>query len=122
MLVLSSLGIIPKACAIEILTKIQWFFSNSYTTTIVPTIRCTLITAKMNSSSNLRTRDDVLHAETASEDEPKIGIEAHHKHCYNPKGPLAHQSLAVGSRIERIAVRAARCSRRLTTATRRRSP
>ena len=110
------------ATAIEKRARMYEFRYECYTTTIVPTIRCTLITAKMNSSSNLRTRDDVLHAETASEDEPKIGIEAHHKHCYNPKGPLAHQSLAVGSRIERIAVRAARCSRRLTTATRRRSP
>lgn len=38
-------------------------------------------TAEMKSSSNVQTRDDVLHAGTASEDEPEKGIEAHHKHC-----------------------------------------
>jgi hypothetical protein len=80
-LVLSSSGIKLKACAIEMLMEIHQFLSNSYTTTIMPTLRCTLITPEMNSSSNLQTCDDVLHAETVSEDEPEKGIEAHHKHC-----------------------------------------
>jgi hypothetical protein len=80
-LLLSSFGIKPKTCAIEMLIKIHQFLSYSYTTTIALTVKSTAITREIKFSSAVQTRDDFLHAGTVSEDEPKEVIQAQHKHC-----------------------------------------
>jgi hypothetical protein len=64
-------GVILEVCAIEMLTRIQRYLSNSYATTIVPTLKYTLVTTEMKFSSNLQTRNEALHARTVSENEPE---------------------------------------------------